>query len=89
MATIRKKSRAHALLSGTGLFLLATTVAAIILHFSWNMTMPELFGANEMSVKNAVGLVFLLAVVLSVFSRVIFRRHVRMPRGVKAERNEA
>ncbi len=42
-----------------GWTLLVIIVGSIVGRFSWNMAMPELFGAVRMSFKNALGLVLL------------------------------
>ena len=59
-------SRFHALLSFTGLSLLFVLVATLFLHFSWNMVAPDIFGAGEMSFKNALGLVVFLVTVAAL-----------------------
>ena len=75
-----KKSTFHAILTGTGLGILFIALAAIFIHFSWNMAMPELFGAAKMSFKNAFGLVILLGTVAMLVGQSANRRHVRNPR---------
>jgi hypothetical protein len=66
---MKKMSRFHAVLSFTGLTLLAVFGAAVILHFSWNMVAPDLFGAAEMSFKNAFGLVIFLVTAAALVGR--------------------
>ncbi len=49
------------LIVGIGRTLLVIIVGSIVVYFSWNMSMPELFGAARMSFKNAFGFVLLAA----------------------------
>ena len=51
--------KARFLIVGIGWTLLVIIVGSIVVRFSWNMAMPELFGAVRMSFKNALGLVLL------------------------------
>jgi len=85
----KKNSTVHKVLSGIGLSLLLIIVAAVFVHFSWNMAMPELFGAAKMSIKNAFGLVILLATVAVVFGQSAVRRHLRLARQAAVKNDNA
>jgi len=87
MSNKENKTKLHYVLTGTGWALLAIFVAAILIHFSWNMAMPELFGAAKMSFKNAFGLVILAAMVAGLFGRRIAGRHVGLSRHTKVREN--
>ncbi len=66
------------LIVGIGWTLLVIIVATIVVHFSWNMAMPELFGAVRMSLKNALGLVLLASMASCVIGHgVVGRSHLR------------
>jgi len=51
--------------------------------------MPELFGAAKMSIKNAFGLVILLATVAVVFGQSVVRRHLRLARQAAVKNDNA
>ncbi len=53
--------KARFLIVRIGWTLLVIIVGSIVVRFSWNMAMPELFGAVRMSFKNAFGFVLLAA----------------------------
>ena len=53
-------------------------VGSIVVYFSWNMAMPELFGAARMSFKNAFGLVLLASMASWIMGHgVVGRLHLR------------
>ncbi len=54
-----KHFKGRFLIVGIGWTLLVIIVGSIVVRFSWNMAIPELFGAVRMSFKNALGLVLL------------------------------
>ena len=56
-----KHSIGRFLMIGIGWTMLVIIVATIAVYFSWNMAMPDLFGAVPMSFSNAFGLVLLAA----------------------------
>ncbi len=61
-----------------GWTLLVIIVGSIVVRFSWNMAMPELFGAVRMSFKNALGLVLLASMASWIIGHgVVGRRHLR------------
>ncbi len=61
-----------------GWTLLVIIVGSIVVYFSWNMAMPELFGAVRMSFKNALGLVLLASMASWIIGHGVFgRRHLR------------
>jgi hypothetical protein len=68
------------LIVGIGWALLVIIVATIVVHFSWNMAMPELFGAARMSFKNAFGLVLLAAMASWIIGHGVIGRHVHLRR---------
>lgn len=86
---MRNNSKIHRFLIGTGWTLLAISLAAVVLHFSWNMTMPELFGTVKMSFKNAFGLVIFLATVAALVGQSLVRRPVHFFRHEGAKEKNA
>ncbi len=61
-----------------GWTLLVIIVGSIVVRFSWNMAMPELFGAVRMSFKNALGLVLLASMASWIVGYgVVGRLHLR------------
>lgn len=52
-----EKSTFHSSLVALGWVILIVLLAAILVHFSWNMFAPELFNAVQISFKNAIGIV--------------------------------
>ena len=61
-----------------GWTLLVIIVGSIVVRFSWNMAMPELFGAVRMSFKNALGLVLLASMASWIMGQgVVGRLHLR------------
>ena len=71
-----------------GWTLLVIIVGSIVVRFSWNMAMPELFGAVRMSFKNALGLVLLASMAswimgYGVVGRLHLRRRMWMMRDKK------
>ncbi len=66
------------LIVGIGWTLLVIIVGSIVVYFSWNMAMPELFGAVRMSFKNALGLVLLASMASWIMGQgVVGRLHLR------------
>ena len=61
-----------------GWTLMVIIVGSIVVRFSWNMAMPELFGAVRMSFKNALGLVLLASMASWIMGQgVVGRLHLR------------
>ncbi len=61
-----------------GWTLLVIVVGSMGVYFSWNMAMPELFGAVRMSLKNAFGLVLLASMASWIIGHgVLGRLHLR------------
>ncbi len=60
-------------------FLVLLIVTTILVHISWNMFMPELFGAVKMNFKNALGLVILVATVSRLIYHGLGGRHFWLP----------
>jgi len=73
----KRNSNIHSVLSGIGLAALAVVLGAVVLHFAWNMAMPDLFGAAKMSFKNAVGLMVLLSLAGAAVGRLGVGRSFR------------
>lgn len=73
----KQNSNFHRILTVTGIGLLALIIVTFIVHFAWNMAAPDLFGAPEMSFKNAFGLVILLSMFAAVFSHSADKRHLQ------------
>jgi len=66
------------LIVGIGWTCLVIIVGSIVVYFSWNMAMPELFGAVRMSFKNALGLVLLASMTSWIMGHgVVGRLHLR------------
>ena len=66
------------LILGIGWTLLVIIVGSIVVYFSWNMAMPELFGAVRMSLRNAFGLVLLASMASWIIGHgVVGRLHLR------------
>jgi hypothetical protein len=80
-----KHSMGRFLIAGIGWALLVIIVATIVVHFSWNMAMPELFGAARMSFKNAFGLVLLAAMASWIIGHGVIGRHVHLRRRMRKE----
>ena len=80
MRNNQKNSVFHAILAGTGLAILGIVLAAVVVHFSWNMVVPDLFGMPEMSFVNATGLVILLGTLAAVIGQALRRRQLRSGR---------
>ncbi len=73
-----KLSIGRFLIVGIGWTLLVIIVGSIVVYFSWNMAMPELFGAARMSFKNAFGLVLLASMASWIMGHgVVGRLHLR------------
>ncbi len=73
-----KQSIGRFLIVGIGWTLLVIIVGSIVVYFSWNMAMPELFGAVRMSLKNAFGLVLLASMASWIMGHgVVGRHHLR------------
>ncbi len=73
-----KHSIGRFLIVGIGWTLLVIIVGSIVVYFSWNMAMPELFGAARMSFKNAFGLVLLASMASWIMGHgVVGRLHLR------------
>ena len=65
-------------------------VFAVSIYFAWNMTMPDLFGTREMSIKNAAGAVRLLIAVSILLRDGFGRRHASKLTDISVRRrNEA
>lgn len=60
-------------------FLVLIIVTTILVLISWNMVMPELFGAVEMNFKNALGLVILVATISRLIYHGLGGRHFWLP----------
>ncbi len=66
------------LIVGLGWTLLVIIAGSIVVYFSWNMAMPELFGAVRMIFKNALGLVLLASMASWIMGHgVVGRLHLR------------
>ncbi|MFQ5950219.1 MAG: hypothetical protein ACE5J1_05990 [Nitrospiria bacterium] len=73
-----KRSIGRLLIVGIGWTFLVIIVGSIVVYFSWNMAMPELFGAARMSFKNAFGLVLLASMASWIIGHGVFGRlHLR------------
>ncbi len=73
-----KHSIGRFLIVGIGWTCLVIIVGSIVVYFSWNMAMPELFGAVRMSFKNALGLVLLASMTSWIMGHgVVGRLHLR------------
>ena len=62
----KRNAGMHRFFKGTIMVVAGIAFAAVFVHFSWNMAVPELFGAVEMSYKNAFGLVVLAGTISMV-----------------------
>jgi len=80
MRTNLKKSVFHVILTGTGLAILGITIAAVMVHFSWNMVAPDLFGMAKMNFVNATGLVIFLGTLAAVIGQALRHRQLRSDR---------
>ncbi len=76
MKNKQAKSKSHQILAGIVWFVVGLVVASIIVHFAWNMAIPDLFGAAKMSFKNAFGLVLLASMVAVIFGRSLMGRQL-------------
>lgn len=70
-----KHSIGRFLMIGIGWTMLVIIVATIAVYFSWNMAMPDLFGAVPMSFTNAFGLVLLAAMASWILGRGVVGRN--------------
>jgi len=76
--------KARFLIVRIGWTLLVIIVGSIVVRFSWNMAMPELFGAVRMTFKNALGLVLLASMASWIMGgRLHLRRRMWMMRDKK------
>lgn len=71
-----KHFKYHQWLSIGGGVLLCIGLAAVVLYYSWNMALPDLVGAREMSFKNALGLTVFLAMAAAIVGRSVTGRFV-------------
>lgn len=74
----KQKTKFHAILSGSAIALLVLFLGSLIIHFSWNLFAPDLFGAQEMEFKNAMGIIIMLGTVAFIF-KVNNRQHCTTP----------
>ncbi len=81
-----KHSIGRFLMIGIGWTMLVIIVATIVVYFSWNMAMPELFGAVPMSFTNAFGLVLLAAMASWILGRGVVGRNVNLRRRMWKEK---
>ncbi len=73
-----RRFKARFLIVRIGWTLLVIIVGSIVVRFSWNMAMPELFGAVRMTFKNALGLVLLASMASWIMGQgVVGRLHLR------------
>jgi len=80
MRNNQKNSVFHAVLTGAGLAIVAIALAAVLVHFSWNMVAPALFGLPEMKFVNASGLVIFVGTLAAVIGQALRRRQLRSDR---------
>ncbi len=73
------KTRMNELTIGLIWFLVLIIVTTILILISWNLVMPELFGAVKMNFKNALGLVILIATVSRLIYHGLGGRHFWLP----------
>jgi hypothetical protein len=72
-----ERIRIASALKHIGWIVVLVFVTAFVVHFSWNMVIPDLFGAKALGYKDAMGLVALVATLswLVAFSFGASRRH--------------
>ena len=73
------KTRINEITVGVIWFLVLIIVTTILVLISWNMFMPELFGAVKMNFRNALGLVILVATVSRLIYHGLGGRHFWLP----------
>lgn len=89
MRESKNNSRVHSLLKGILFVVAAIAIAAFVIHFAWNMVMPDLAGVAKMSYKNAFGLVILLGALGFVIEKSLKRRHLRLSSKAKVKNANA
>ena len=74
----KPNSKIHAFLYAIAITAVTIAIAAAFVQISWNMVVPELFGATKMNFKNAFGVVVLTSTVTMIVSqcRKRYRTHL-------------
>ena len=73
------RTRINEFIVGLIWFLVLIIVTTILVLISWNMFMPDLFGAMKMNFRNALGLVILVATVSRLIYHGLGGRHFWLP----------
>ena len=73
------KTRMNELTIGLIWWLVLIIVTTILVFISWNMVMPELFGAVKMNFKNALGSVILIVTIARLIYHGLGGRHLWLP----------
>jgi hypothetical protein len=57
---VHKKKNIHSVAVGIVWLILIVSGASLLIHFAWNLAIPEIFGVGKLDIKGALGIVGLV-----------------------------